>query len=172
MLNWLFGNNKKKKSSKKSHSKSSPTNTKAKTSAINRNNIAQTIDLPIEMKYLELKIIRKIMHSIIQTYKTLEYKDKKDSELNAKEWHSWQVGIMFKLYQSGDKVFIGKEDRKTIFPKNISESGEAAAQRVVENFAQKYSSKVNIQANKDTLSRDFSWTAREVGNLLYLITEE
>eukprot|EP01155_Anaeramoeba_flamelloides_P015699 Anaeramoba_flamelloidesa358726_26.p1 GENE.a358726_26~~a358726_26.p1 ORF type:complete len:175 (-),score=15.09 a358726_26:14-538(-) len=174
MLNWLFGNDKKKKKKtniKSSGAKTTPKKTKAPATR-KTNTVAQTMDLPEEMRYIDLKTIRKIMHSIIQTYKMLEYSKKKDSELSEKEWHSWQVGIMFKLYQSGDRVFIGKEDREKIFPKDVLKGGESSAERVVENLAQKYSIKVNLKANKDALCRDFSWNAREVGNLLYVITEQ
>lgn len=175
MLDWLLGNNKKKKkttSKSTGAKKASPQKTSKAPAARKTNGIAQTMDLPEEMRYIDLKTIRKIMHSIIQTYKMIEYNNKKDSDLSAKEWHSWQVGIMFKLYQSGDRVFIGKEDRGRIFPKAVIDGGEAAAERIVENFAQKYSTKVNLRANKDTLSSQFDWSAREVGYLLYLITEE
>ena len=174
MLNWLFGNNKKKK--KTSQSTGAKNATTAKNSKIpaarKMNGIAQTMGLPEEMRYIDLKTVRKIMHSVIQTYKMLEYNNKKDSDLGVKEWHSWQVGIMFKLYQSGDRVFIGTEDRSKIFPKAVIDGGESAAERIVDNFAQKYSTKINLKANKDTLSSQFEWSAREVGYLLYLITEE
>ncbi len=173
MLDWLFGNNKKKKkTSTSTGSKSSAGAKTTKTSASRKSSVAYSMDLPQEMQYIDLKTVRKIMHSIIQTYKMIDYGKKSDSELGVKEWHSWQVGIMFKLYQSGDRVFIGGADRKNMFPKSVLDGGEGAAQRIVENFAQKYSSKVNLKATKDALSSQFDWTAREVGYLLYLITEE
>ncbi len=174
MLDWLFGNNKKKKKKLTGSKKSSGTTSASKNTAPARkmSGVAQTMDLPEEMRYIDLKTIRKIMHSIVQTYKALGYNNKNDSDLSAKEWHSWQVGIMFKLYQSGDRLFIGKDDRNSMFPKSIVDGGEAAAERIVENLAQKYNMKVNLKANKDALSRDFSWTAREVSALIYLTTEE
>ena len=46
-----------------------------------------------------------------------------------------------KLYQSGDKFFIGP-DREGIFPKFVYESGENSAIRLVDAFADKYSQKV------------------------------
>ena len=70
----------------------------------------------------------------------------------------------------GTKISIGKE-REKIFPKMITKGGTKNAARFTREFIPRFNLEANTNGTRDTLSRELIWSAKDVGFILYAVTQ-
>lgn len=103
--------------------------------------------------------------AIFDSYKALDYVSKLPSAMDKVEWHSWQVSILLKSLKAKNTIII-PEIHKILHSLIIELSSENREQELQKIF-RKYSDRVNIDKDRDYLSKDVIWTAREVSILLF-----
>ena len=107
---------------------------------------------------------------ITDSYIALNYMNKPASSLDKIEWHSWQVSILIQ-FSKVDKDFIPHYDI-TLFNKMILSLSSEVIEREMQKIFRKYVNHVNIEKNRDELSKEIIWTAREVSLILYSILKK
>ncbi len=126
--------------------------------------------LPKGIDELKRDDLREYVKNDIDTYRSIDY-SKYTPELlvAAKEWHTWQVCIMLKLYKMGDKIFIS--DKEEIFPDEIKELSKHNLEQVIQSIIKNLKIRANMNAKKEVLKKDAKWSAFEVSCLIYFILE-
>lgn len=104
---------------------------------------------------------------ITESYISLDYVNKPASFLDKIEWHSWQVSILIQ-FSKVDKDLVPPYD-VTLFNKMILGLSKDVVEREMQKIFRKYVNHVNIEKNRDELSKEIIWTAREVSLILYTI---
>ena len=104
---------------------------------------------------------------ITESYISLDYVNKPASFLDKIEWHSWQVSILIQ-FSKVDKDLVPPYD-VTLFNKMILGLSKDVVEREMQKIFRKYVNHVNIEKNRDELSKEIIWTAREVSLILYAI---
>ena len=104
---------------------------------------------------------------ITESYISLDYVNKPASFLDKIEWHSWQVSILIQ-FSKVDKDLVPPYD-VTLFNKMILSLSKDVIEREMQKIFRKYVNHVNIEKNRDELSKEIIWTAREVSLILYAI---
>ena len=107
---------------------------------------------------------------ITDSYIALDYVNKPASVLDKIEWHSWQVSILIQ-FSKVDKDLIPPYDI-TLFNKMILSLSSEVIEREMQKIFRKYVNHVNIEKNRDELSKEIIWTAREVSLILYSILKK
>ncbi|PUE66702.1 hypothetical protein [Arcobacter caeni] len=104
---------------------------------------------------------------ITDSYVALNYVNKLASALDKIEWHSWQISILIQFLKV-HKDFILPYDIKIINSMILNLSNDLKEKEMQKIF-KKYINHVNIEKNRDELSREIIWTAREVSVILFNI---
>ncbi len=126
--------------------------------------------LPEEIEHMPKDDIRESIKDDIDTFHSLGYATMSQEELvAAKEWHTWQVSIMLEMFKMNEKVLVA--DKAEIFPKFIREKSPHAQAQIIKGMVENYKHRASIRAKKEVLLKDAKWSAYEVGNLLYFLTE-
>ena len=130
----------------------------------------KNLDLPKGIEQLDGNILFGACKSIADSLKALGYANKSPNEMDKKEWHSWQLSILLCCVKNGSKFIF--PDLNKVFHKTIMDLSEDKKKEERERIYVKYFDKVDISRNRDVLSKDVIWTAREVSILLYEILKE
>ena len=104
---------------------------------------------------------------ITDSYIALDYVNKPASVLDKIEWHSWQVSILIQFLKV-HKEFILPYDVK-IFNSMILNLSNELKENEMQKIFRKYLNHVNVEKNRDELSKEILWTAREVSIILFNI---
>lgn len=104
---------------------------------------------------------------ITDSYVSLNYVNKPASALDKIEWHSWQVSLLIQFLKV-QKDFILPYDTK-LFNIVILNFSNEVKEKEMQRIFRKYINHVNIEKNRDELSREIIWTAREVSVILFNI---
>ncbi len=72
------------------------------------------LDLPNFIENFDSSTITSMVKEEVATFKSLNYKDKRDDELKTKEYHSFQIGIILKFFKL--EYDLRLNDSKDIFP--------------------------------------------------------
>lgn len=144
--------------------------TKEKTTTLGKKHSISSLGLPMEIENMTRDQLRKSVRDDINTFHSVNYTAlSKDELIAAKEWHTWQVCIMLKLYKMGDKLFISNKEE--IFPVAIKELSKNGLEQVIRTMILNLKKRANLNAKKSFLQKDAKWSAMEVGCLLYFILE-
>lgn len=155
----MFGSDKEKPKSKPSAGK-----------ATKKHTPSPSLLLPLVVDEMSRDDLREDVKGDIETFQSLGYVEyPKEDLIAAKEWHSWQVSKMLKLYKMGDRIFIPEKD--SIFPEAIKELTRHTLEQVIQNMITNFKTRANVHAKKEILSKDAKWSAMEVGCLLYFLLE-
>lgn len=128
------------------------------------------LDLPKGVEQLNSNVLFSACKSIADSFKALGYASKSPNEMDKRDWHSWQVSILLCCVKNNSKFIFPDLDK--IFHKFIFDLNEEKRKEERERIYVKYFDKVDISKNRDTLSKDVIWTAREVAILLYEILKD
>ena len=104
---------------------------------------------------------------ITDSYVALNYVNKPASALDKIEWHSWQVTLLIQFLKV-HKDFILPYDTK-LFNSMILNLSNGLKEKEMQKIFRKYINHVNIEKNRDELSKEIIWTAREVSVILFNI---
>jgi hypothetical protein len=127
------------------------------------------LDFHKSIKELDFQILSSACKSIFNIFRALEYVNKSPSCMDKIEWHSWQISILLFCLRNNYKFVI--YDKECLIHKNILNLSEEKKRVERTKIYKKYSEKVNISENRDTLSKDLIWSAREVSLILIEILE-
>ena len=140
-----------------------------------KNNIEKidinSIQFPINIEKLNLSILSKACKAIFDSYKVIGYRDKLPSSLDKIEWHTWQVSILLVFLRGKNKIFIF-DDKEKLFHSLILSLDAEQINQDMQRIYKKYLENVNIYKNRDDLSKDVIWTARDVSIILYKIINQ
>lgn len=129
------------------------------------------IDLPRKIKNMPHHILFQACTKIFDLFVTLDYASKSRKILNNFEWHSWQVSLLLALVQSDKSFFI--PNSKKLFHKIILDKSVKVIDEDMQRILYKYEKNVNINKNRDELSKDIIWSPREVSIIFsYMINHK
>lgn len=127
------------------------------------------IELPKNIEQMNAVVLSQACKVIIDSYKALDYANKLPSAMDKVEWHSWQLSMLLKFLKINGSLNLF--DNKKMFHSSIINLSKISIEQDIQKIYKKYIDRVNIQRDRDTLSKDVIWTAREVSILLYKILE-
>lgn len=127
-----------------------------------------SISFPKNIEQMNFDSLFKSCKVIFDSYKALSYVDKLAGSLDKIEWHTWQVSILLVFLKRKTKFFVS-EDNEKLFNSLILELNETQMNQDMQRIYRKYLEKVNIHKNRDNLSKDIIWSARDVSIIFYKI---
>lgn len=129
------------------------------------------IQFPKNIENMDLNSLFKASKSIFDSYKALDYLNKSSSAMDKMEWHSWQLSILLYFLKKRNNLFISEKNDK-LFHGVILQLNETQINQELQRIYRKYPENVDIYKNRDELSNDVMWTARDVSIILYKIINE
>lgn len=147
----------------KNSNQSKKTNTKKESKPIT----IDTLELPVKIMKIQGSSLRNACKTVFDSYRACGYKDKDPEASSKSEWHSWQVSMLL-AYLKGQKQFPPVNPRE-VFEEEVLNMSRNDLKEALNLIYVKYNSNVNIQLDRDSLSKDNIWTAREVAIILYSI---
>ena len=127
------------------------------------------LQLPVEIEKMTEFLISSIVRKIYDVYVKFDYKKANDDQLDEKEWHTWQVSMLLKLYKFNQEFYIPHP--KEIFPKSILEMDLKTLEDYANSLVIKYDNNVDITKSKDLLCLDVIWTTRDVSIMFYYMSK-
>lgn len=120
-----------------------------------------TLDLPKQVeKGIGKDDLLKAAKASFMVYKKLDVKEFRSAQLENKEWHSWQISILIKLYKTDREFFI--LDQEEVFPGFLNNISQTDLDHLMREMISKYKQNVNINRTKDDLCKDLIWSARDM----------
>jgi len=127
------------------------------------------LQLPVEIEKMTEFLVSSIVRKIYDVYVKFDYKTANDDQLDEKEWHSWQVSMLLKLYKFNQEFYI--PNQKEIFPKSILAMDLKSLEDYANSLVIKYDNNVDITKSKDFLCLDVIWTTRDVSIMFYYMSK-
>ncbi|MFV0564043.1 hypothetical protein [Malaciobacter mytili] len=122
----------------------------------------EAISLPSKIEDMHISKVLEITKKIFHTFYILDLKHLSEKEFDKKEWHTWQISILFKLYKL----------KKEIFHPIILQLDEESLHSLVQTILLKYKNYVNINKTKDFLSKEVIWSNKEISILFYFLSSK
>jgi hypothetical protein len=126
------------------------------------------IKLPRNIEQMNADSLLKATRVIFDSFKSLDYASKGPNVLDKIEWHTWQVSILLSFLKGNNRL-IGVSSNEKIFHENILDLDYSQMDQEIQRVIKKYSENVNIQKDRDSLSKDVIWSVRDVSIVLYEI---
>ncbi len=123
------------------------------------------LSFPKNIEQMDRTSIIQASKVIIDSYKALDYANKSPNSLDRIEWHTWQVSILLYFLKTQNSLFMNEK----IFPKTILELSFNNKEQEMQKILKKYMDNIDIQKDRDTLSNDIIWNAKEVSIILFKI---
>jgi hypothetical protein len=114
------------------------------------------------------RIIRDVK-SEFQTYKSLGYRFKQNSELQEKEYYSFQIGILLNAMKHNIEINI--RNIKEYLPTFILNSTKDNLQYQTSEIIKRFDKEVSKDISEIIARDDFIWTPIDTGYLLYYIAK-
>jgi hypothetical protein len=125
---------------------------------------------PKNIENMNMNALSQACRVILDSYRALDYAHKLPSAMDRIEWHTWQVSLLLYFLKTKNKLSIYNSHK--FFHLNILELSEEHRKNDIQRILNKYWNNANIEKDRDTLSRDVIWTARDVSIILYEILKE
>ena len=126
------------------------------------------IQLPRNIEQMDADSLLKATRVIFDSFKSLDYASKAPNVLDKIEWHTWQVSILLSFLKEKNRL-IGVNSNEKLFHENILDLNYSQIDQEIQRVIKKYSENVNIQKDRDSLSKDVIWSVRDVSIILYEI---
>lgn len=126
-----------------------------------------SIKFPKKIEMMNYSSLSNACKVVFDSYKALAYMNKSANALDKIEWHTWQVSLILSFLKLYDKLFIPYD--KDLFHEVILRLSDEQIENEMQKIFRKYINNTNIDKNRDELSKDIIWTAREVSIILYSI---
>ena len=127
------------------------------------------LQFPADIEKMTEFLISSIVRKVYEVYVKFNYKNAGDEQLDEREWHSWQVSMLLKLYKFNQEFYI--PNQKEIFHKSILEMDLKSLESYVNSLVVKYDNSVDISKSKDLLCSDVIWTTRDVSILFCYLSK-
>ena len=123
------------------------------------------LSFPKNIEQMDRASIIQASKVIIDSYKALDYPSKSPNALDRIEWHTWQVSILLYFLKTQNNLFINEK----VFQKTILDLSSNNKEQEMQKILKKYMNNINIQKDRDSLSKDIIWNAKEVSIILFKI---
>lgn len=130
----------------------------------------ESISLPLKIEEMDISKVIDIVKKIFHTFSILELKHLSETELDKKEWHTWQISILLKLYKLRREFFI--VNKKEVFHPIILQLDKESLHSFMQTILLKYKNYVNINKTKDFLSKEIIWSNKEISILFYFLSSK
>lgn len=129
----------------------------------------QFLKFPKAIEEMDGFTISSIVRKVYDVYVKFDYHNATEDKLEEKEWHTWQVSMLLKLYKNNQEFYI--QDQEKVFHKSILDLKLKSLESLAQSLVVKYNASVNISKTKDELCKEFIWTTREVSVLFYYLSQ-
>ena len=126
-----------------------------------------SLHLPIGIDKIGKNQLQDIVKKIFESYKYFDYQKMNMHELEKKEWHSWQISLILKLFKINEEFYISNQ--KSTFHSFLLNSSENDIKNLMRGIIKKYNNYVDINKSKDDLSKDYIWTNRDTSIIFYFL---
>lgn len=164
VISLLLKNNKSEKSQKKERIKADF----SKSSVVSSLPSIKAVEFPINIEKLPSDELYHITNKIYESYRYFDYKNMELEDLEKKEWHTWQISILLKVYKMGDDYYIGNKDE--VFHNSLLNASEEKINLMMDRIIKHYVNSVDIYAGKDKLSREYKWSNMDVSVIFYFLS--
>lgn len=127
--------------------------------------ILDILKLPKKIILIDVLSSFKACNIVFESFKSLQYYEKDNNDLQKQEWHSWQISLLLHYIRTKTSHYFPKE--KEYFHATTLALGENETIKELEKIIEKYDEQVNIDSSKDALCKDLIWSTHEVSVLLY-----
>jgi len=128
----------------------------------------EDISLPSTIINIDNERIRDMIKEEVSTFKALDYRNKPLEQIKAKEYHSYQIGILLK-YLKGDNVYaITNID--TVLPTFVLGTTKRQLHTKVFDVVYRYDIGVDKDSKIDELKKEIKWTPLDAAYLLYYLS--
>lgn len=128
----------------------------------------KAVQLPASIEKLASDELYFIVKKIYESYGYLDYKNMNVEDLEKKEWHTWQVSLLLKVYKMGDDYYIGNKDE--VFHNSLLKASEEKINSKMDAIIKHYVNFVDIHASKDKLSKEYIWSSMDVSVIFYFLS--
>lgn len=125
------------------------------------------LSLPEPIEKLTKNQVHDISKKVYETYRILDYKSMDMFALDKKEWHTWQVSILLKMFKQNEEFFISNP--QDVFHDFLLSANDNDMKSLMRSIIKKYENYVNIHHTKDTLSREYIWSNKDVSTIFYFL---
>lgn len=138
---------------------------------LNQNQIIELdeIKFPRNIEHMHRNALSQACKVMLDSYKALDYANKLPSAMDKIEWHTWQVSIL--LFFLKNKYVFNISNSNELFHTTILNLSKTHINQDMQKILRKYLDNANVEKDRDTLSKDVIWTAREVSIILHEILE-
>ena len=130
----------------------------------------EDISLPNTLMNLDVEDIKNLIEKEVDTFKSLDYKNKTLDQLKISEYHSYQIGIMLRYIKEERVFLIPKIDE--LVPSFIMGATKGQLHIKVFDIVYRYDLGVNKEMGLPELKKEIKWTPREAGYLLRYLNME
>ena len=146
--------------------KTTQSNTKIELRRVN----IEDVKFPKNIEKMNLNALTQACRVILDSYRALDYVSKLPSTLDKIEWHTWQISLLLHFLKMRNRLPVINKDK--FFHPIILEISAEQRKDEMQKILNKYWDNANIEKDRDTLSRDVIWNAREVSIILYEILQQ
>lgn len=125
------------------------------------------LHLPVPIEKMSTSQITEIARKIFASYRTFDYKHASMRKLEEKEWHTWQVSILLMVFKRSEELLI--YDQEDVFHNFFLEASDNDIKSLMKDVIRKYEKYVEIFQVKDSLCREYIWSAKEVSIIFYFL---
>ena len=153
-----------------SNSSSSSTNKKnssSKTSFYVPMPKTYSLYVPPSIEKMSTSMINEICRKIYDSFRTFNYQDKRVNQLDAKEWHSWQVSMLMALFKRSGELLIYDQEKN--FHQFLFDADENDIKSLMTGIVKKYELYVDFNATKDELCKNYIWSSRDVSIIIFFL---
>ncbi|MDD2698102.1 MAG: hypothetical protein PHF17_04780 [Arcobacteraceae bacterium] len=126
------------------------------------------IKLPLYFKNIDSPHVMSEIKVELKTYKSLGYRFRKINELETKEYHSLQMGILLKALSLNIDLKVSAN--QDYFPDFIYDIGYTTVQSRVSEVIKRYDNEVSKISTEEELKSNLMWTPLEIGYLLFYLS--
>lgn len=129
----------------------------------------KNLELPTPIEKMTEFLISSIVRKVYSVFVKFEYHKMSEDELLEKQWHTWQVSMLFMLYKYDQEFYIANKEQ--VFHKSIYELDLKSLESLVHDLIIKYQNNVMISKSKDDHCKDILWSIRDVSLLFYFLSK-
>ena len=128
----------------------------------------ENLKLPSPIEKMTEFLISSIVRKVYSVFVKFEYFKMTEDELLEKQWHTWQVSMLFMLYKYNQEFYIANKEQ--VFHKSIYDLDLKSLDSLVHDLIIKYKNHVIATKSKDAHCKDILWSIRDVSILFYFLS--
>lgn len=125
------------------------------------------LHLPNQIEKMSKSEVVNITRKVYDSFKIFDYKKMDLNELEKKEWHTWQISFLLKMYKENLEFFIPNQNE--VFHPFLLKASDSDMKSFVKGLMRKYQNQVNISEKKDSLCKEYAWSNKDISILFYFL---